>query len=474
MSFANLIRPRDSLRARLTFWYVSALTLALSAFAALLYASLSRTLYQHHDHELLTDGDRIAHLLSATTLSEEAVASALRGAEGLPPFLMIRDGSGELIYRSPLLQVAEPSIGHHEALIHAAAKATTATEFFTVTLERTGLVRFICTPINGPSAAYVQIGNPLGDVPETLDAVALASAVLVPVVIVLTSFGGWLMAGRALAPIESIDRTLRAIEATDLSKRVEVRPADRELQGLVRTINGLLARLEHAFQDLRSFTTDASHQLQTPLSVMKSTIEFARRSPSEKEIPPLLDDLEGEVTDMSRVVADLQTLSLADAELRPTHRTQVDFSTLCADAAEIISALGEPRSVSVRADVLPDVHVTGDAHKLKQVLLNLGDNAVKYTSAGGRVSFHLREEDGHALLQVTDTGIGIAADELPRIFDRFYRARPVNGGARGAGLGLAIAKRVVEVHHGSIAVTSSLGAGTTFTVKLPVCMLRVS
>ena len=384
---------------------------------------------------------------------------------------MVRDGSGELIYRSPLLQVAEPSIGHHEALIHAAAKATTEPEFFTVTLERTGLVRFICTPIDGPRAAYVQIGNPLGDVPETLHAVAIASAILVPVVVLLTSFGGWLMAGRALAPIESIDTTLRAIEATDLSKRVEVRPADRELQGLVRTINGLLGRLERAFHDLRNFTTDASHQLQTPLSVMKSTIEFARRSPAETEIPPLLDDLEEEVNDMSGVVADLQTLSLADAELQPAHRTQVDFSTLCVDAAEIISALGEARSVVVQADVSPDVRVTGDPHKLKQLLLNLGDNAVKYTSSGGRVLFRLRQEDGHAVLQVTDTGIGIAPDELPRIFDRFYRAPSANGGARGAGLGLAIAKRIVEVHHGSIGVSSSPGSGTTFSVKLPLRIL---
>src|SRR3989442_379945 len=168
MSFASLIRPRDSLRARLTVWYVSALTLTLSAFAILLFVSLSRTLYRHHDHELLANGDRIARLLSTTTLNEEAIASALRGQEGLLTFLMVRDGSGELIYRSPLLQVAEPSIGHHEALIHAAAAATTAPEFFTVTLERTGLVRFICTPIAGARVAYVQIGSPLGDVPETM------------------------------------------------------------------------------------------------------------------------------------------------------------------------------------------------------------------------------------------------------------------------------------------------------------------
>lgn len=468
MSFASLIRPRDSLRARLTFWYLSALTLTLSAFAILLYASLSRTLYQHHDQELLVNGDRVARLLSTTTLNEQAIASALRGQEGLTPFLMVRNRSGELIYRSSLLQLAEPSIGQHEALIHAAAKATTEPEFFTVTLERTGPVRFICTPIDGPRAAYVQIGNPLGDVPNTLHAVAIASTVLVPVVVLLTSFGGWLIAGRALAPIESINGTLRAIEATDLSKRVEVRPTDPELQGLVRTINGLLGRLERAFQDLRNFTTDASHQLQTPLAVMKSTIDFARRRPEETDVPTLLDDLEGKVNDMSAVVADLQTLSLADAELQPARRAEVDLSTLCVDAAEIISALGEARSIVVQADVSPELCVTGDPEKLKQVMLNLGDNAVKYTAPGGRVLFRLRRESGHAVLHVTDTGIGISPDELPRIFDRFYRAPSTNGGFRGAGLGLAIAKRIVEVHHGSITASSVPGSGTTFSVSLPL------
>jgi len=201
---------------------------------------------------------------------------------------------------------------------------------------------------------------------------------------------------------------------------------------------------------------------------MKSTIEFARRRQVETEIPPLLDDLEEEVTDMSGVVADLQTLSLADAELQPAHLADVDFSTLCFDAAEIISALGEARSIVVQADVSPDVRVTGDPHKLKHVLLNLGDNAVKYTSSGGRVLFRLRREGGHAVLHVTDTGMGVAANELPRIFDRFYRAPSANGGVRGAGLGLAIAKRIIEVHHGSIAVSSTPGSGTTFSVRLPL------
>jgi signal transduction histidine kinase len=201
---------------------------------------------------------------------------------------------------------------------------------------------------------------------------------------------------------------------------------------------------------------------------MKSTIEFARRRPSETEVPSLLDNLEEEITDMSNVVADLQTLSLADAELLPARRAQVDLSALCVDAAEIISALGEVRGVDVQTDVSRGVRVTGDPHKIKQVLLNLGDNAVKYSESGGRILFRLRRENGYAVMQVTDTGVGIAADELPRIFDRFYRAPSANGSARGAGLGLAIAKRIVEVHHGSIGVSSSPGSGTTFSVRLPL------
>ena len=191
----------------------------------------------------------------------------------------------------------------------------------------------------------MQVGNGLGDVPATMRAVGVASIVLVPLVLVLTSFGGWLIAGRALAPIGSIDTTLRAIEATDLSRRVEVHPPDRELNGLVGTINGLLMRLDRAFHDLRDFTADASHQLQTPLTIMKSSIELARKSPAA--LPPFLDDLEEEVDDMSTVVTELQALSLADADTEGSNRAEVDLSELCVDAAEILKALGESRDVTV-------------------------------------------------------------------------------------------------------------------------------
>jgi signal transduction histidine kinase len=450
----------------LTLWYVGALSIALAAFAILLYAWLSRTLYRHHDHELLASADRVGHLLQRVPLDEDSIARAIAVLDTPPRLLMVRGQAGELIYRSPVLQVAEPTIGQHEALIHAVATASRTPEFFTVTLERSGPVRFICTFVDRSPAAYVQVGNGLGDVPATMRAVGVASIVLLPLVVALTSFGGWLIAGRALAPIGSIDTTLRAIEATDLSRRVEVHPPDRELNGLVGTVNGLLMRLDRAFHDLRDFTADASHQLQTPLTIMKGSIELARTSPAAWP-PTLLDDLEEEVDDMSTVVTELQALSLADADTAGSNRAEVDLSELCVDAAEILKALGESRDVTVDADVAPGIALRGDSAKLKQVVLNVGDNAIKYTAEGGRVTIRLRREDGLAVLQVTDTGVGISPEQLPHVFDRFFRGRTGDTETRGSGLGLAIAKRIVEVHRGTIEVRSEPYAGTTFFVRLP-------
>lgn len=454
-----------TLRARLTAWYVAAVTLTLTAFALLMYVWLSGTLSRHHDPELLATADRVARLLQDVPLDEAHIASAIGASEGAPRLLMVRDGAGELIYRSPRLALAEPTIGHHEALVHAVTMGLTAPEFFTVTLERSGPVRFICTPIDRTPAAYVQVGNDLGEVPATLHSIAIASVTLIPVVVVLTSFGGWIIARRALAPIDAMDSTLRSIEATDLSRRVDLRPADRELSGLVRTINGLLARLDQAFKDLRDFTADASHQLQTPLTVMKGTIEMARRS--HPEITTILDDLDEDVNDMSTVVSELQSLSLADADAQGAMAADVDLSLVCEDAVEILEALGETKDVVIHGDIAPGIHVAGSFQKLKQMILNVGDNAIKYTPVGGRVTLALRSDAADAVLDVTDTGIGIPAPDLPHLFDRFYRVSTAGASTSGTGLGLAIAKRIAEVHGGQITVDSTPGHGTRFRVTLP-------
>ena len=446
-------------------WYVAALGLTLSAFAMLLYLWLGHTLYQHHDHELLDDAERVSGVLAGVPLDEPSIDHALASLYGAPRLLMIRNSVGELVYRSPVLRVAEPTIGQHEALIHAAAHAPRDPEFFTVTLERSGLVRFICTPMRRAPAAYVQVGSELGDVPTTLRAVAVASIALVPIVLVLTSFGGWFIAKRALAPIQSVASTLQAIEATDLSRRVEVHPADGELTSLVGTINGLLQRLDRAFRDLRDFTADVSHQLQTPLTILKATTELARRAnPGD----PYLDDIESSVDDLSGTVSGLQSLSLADAEAQRTRQTAVDLSGLCEDAADILEALAEGKDVRLDRTIEPNVVVSGDSAQMKQMILNVGDNAIKYTPGGGRVWLRLTQDGEIARIEVADTGAGIPPDQLLRIFDRFFRGAEGASASRGSGLGLAIARRIAEIHHGSIDCSSEVGKGTRFTLRLPL------
>lgn len=462
------MRNPETLRARLALWYVLALTLTLTAFAFLLYTWLSQTLHRHHDAELAAIAIRLSDTLSTVPVGQEPIADALRAIDSLPRMVMVRNRRGELIYRSPLLQVAEPTIGEHEALVHAAVHAPSDPEFFTATLQRLGLVRFICTPITRAESAYLQVGSALGDVPATLRAVTTASIVLVPIIVVVMSFGSWLIAGRALAPLAAIDATLRDIQATDLAKRVEVNPADRDLHALVVTINGLLSRLDRAFDDLRKFSADTSHQLQTPLTIMKGTIEFMRKSHEGTHQVALLDDLDREVNDMSAIVTDLQTLSLADADLRGDNRAELDVSGLCVEVLDILTALAESRDVRVDQNIEPGIRVAGHAVKLKQLLLNLGENAVKYTPAGGLVRVALHREDRLAVLEVADTGRGITEADLPRIFDRFYRAANEEQDVGGTGLGLAIVKRFVEVHDGTIDVTSRSGGGTRFVVKLPL------
>ena len=237
-----------SLRGRLIAWHLGILAISLVLFSVLLHQSLSRSLYRHHDDELATEATRLSRALADMDFSGDT-ALALAASQISEEFAMIRNLQGALLYRSLFLEVSEPNIGQHEALVHAATVGAMEPLFFTAQLERAGPVRFICVPIGMPPRAYLQIGRPLGDVPETLRSVVVACALLVPVVMLLMSFGGWVVARRALAPVKSIDETLRTIQATDLSRRIDV-PVDAELEQLVTTLNRLLDRLEKAFSSL--------------------------------------------------------------------------------------------------------------------------------------------------------------------------------------------------------------------------------
>lgn len=453
-----------TLRQQLTLWHLVILSVTLAVFATLCYVVLSQTLYRHHDDELARQADDLTRALSTVPLTEVAIRQALSGTSVGSRFIMIRNNLGELLYRDPVLASSEPNIGEQEALVHAATMGRVSPVFFTVDLEQSAEVRFICVPLRQPNA-YLQVGDPLGDVRAVLRRIAITCLPFIPGVLLLSSLGGWMIAKRALEPVRSVTATLKEIQATDLSRRVDVLSTDPELDALVATLNQLLDRLQRAFESLRQFAGDVSHQIQTPLTVINGALDAVRRDPSRAGDQAWQSGLADEVEDIRAIVLGLRSLALADtpiADMRP-----VNFTGIVEEASEIIAALGELRGVTVRHGARAGITVRGDATRLKQLVLNLGDNAVKYTPAGGEVNIRLDVTDGNAVLRVTDTGMGIAEQHLPRLFDRLFRTESAGQRAEGMGLGLAIVKRIIEAHHGTVEVQSRVGAGSTFTVALP-------
>ena len=465
MSSDNQKRLIRTLRARLTVLHLVTLSATLALFAVLAYSALGWTLYRHHDEELGHQAEELAQRLGHGDLADTTIQQSLAGSSVGSRFVIVRDDRGNLLYRDQILQSTEPTLGQHSALVHAASTGVKTPQFFTVTLERSGAVRFICVPVEG-RRAYVQIGDPLGDVDATLHAIAFATLPFVPLVLLLSTVGGWLIARRALRPMQTITATLEEIRASDLSRRVDVASSDAEVSELADNLNDLLDRLQRAFETLRQFAGDVSHQIQTPLTVIKGTVEAGLRRSRPSPDSDVLRQVAAAVNEISATVTDLQAFAVADSPEQIAGI--VNLSDVVGEVTDIVAALGELKGVAVTAGIAPNIEVRGDAQRLKQVVLNLGDNAIKYTETGGRVSIRLDSRGADAVLQVVDSGIGIASEHLPHIFERRFRSDAANQRTAGAGLGLAILKRIVDVHRGVVDVQSRVGRGSTFTVRLPV------
>jgi len=460
MSFARASLRARTLRGRLTGWYLLTVGLSLAAFAVLIYGAVARSLYRHHDEALTIEAQRLADALRGRTLASSEAAAALARVADIPAYVSLWGSDGATLYDSP-----DSRANVHPSCHRNGGDRPT---FFTGDAGRAGPIRFVCAPLGPPPGPILQIGLPLGDVDRTLRAVALASVLMLPVVLGFTSFGGLLIARRALAPLDAIAATMREIQVTDLSRRVQVHPHEEELNRLVAVLNQLLARLEGAFGSMREFAADASHQLQTPLTVVKGSIEVALSAgEGSLDVTALLSELLDEIDHMIVLVRDLHALSLADTGTARFSRTPVALSELIRASSEIIEALGESRQVSVRAEISDNLTVFGDEGHLRQVVLGLGENAVKFTPPGGRVQVRLTKDDRQAVLEVSDTGTGIDDCDLPHIFERFYRATRSDRSA-GSGLGLAIAQRIVTAHGGTISAQSRVDEGSTFEVRLPL------
>jgi heavy metal sensor kinase len=448
-----------SIGIRLTLWYAAAFATSLLLLGVAMWFAVQQGLYHAIDESLRdrADGIRIFIEDHKTRLFLDEVKEEFRAHGDL---FQVLDEQGQWIHRAEGLQDLGTPGG---------AQLDLDPRFEDRTLGGAP-VRLLSTNLEVDGHVYtVQVAAPLRDLQQGLRDALWLLAPLFPAVLLLGSAGGYWISRRALAPVDEITRTARSITADNLSERLTVPATGDELQRLSETLNEMIARLEFAFKRIIRFTADASHELRTPLAVMRTTAEVALRgNHADEERRDALEQIVAEIQRTSHLVDNLLLIANADAGHGRPDKVRMNLTDAVAEACTEGAVLARSKGVALQAQI-PDepIWVLGDAHALRRLFLILVDNAVKYTPAGGRCEVSVDERDGFVIGTVSDTGIGIAGEDLPHIFDRFYRVDRARSRAQGGtGLGLAIGRWIAEAHEASITVESELDRGSVFEVRL--------
>lgn len=465
-----------TIRQRLIVWYMSLLLVALSGFSGILYALLKNSLYSSADAALRSAAVNVARLNLQgkpglwPLSSPRDLMERMLGMKGVNKYVQVIDVTG---LRAPeWLERKKDDFPLSQLSLRNAVQGKLTYETFRFLGPEP--VRVITMPVIAGgrfTGNLVQVGASLESVEQSLDKLAFTLMLALPGVMLLASVGGWFLANQALKPVDRITRTARQIGAESLKERLEEPETDDEIGRLAQTFNEMLQRLDESFDQIRAFTADASHELKTPLAILKGEIELAlRRTRSVEEYQETLVSSLEEIDRLTRITADLLLLAKSDAGTIPLEFTDVNLSALVEEAAMHVQPLAESKQIIF--EVLPglsDVHIEGDVFRLKQLVSNLVDNAIHYTPEGGRVVVRsTRANSFYAALQVSDTGIGIPEEEREKIFERFYRTDKARSRREGGtGLGLSIVKWIAESHGGKIEIESAPQRGTTFTVYLP-------
>lgn len=452
------------IRWRLTIWYAAflAAVLALSGLAS--YFGLRQMLYDSFAEQVDRDATHAIEAIRTDggLISLDPLAvNSLRDDEHFVR-LLAPDGT-TLVDTSGFVD----DIAIDPVLVRDALAGKTRT---TTVGAEDGTVMIVTAPVraNGAIAGVIQVGVSRGDTDDALRALLLVLGVVAPPSLAIAAGLGYLLASRALAPVAAITRTAAGIGANGLHARLNLPLPDDELGRLARTFDAMLARIEDAFERQRRFTGDAAHELRTPLTLMRSQVDLAlSRRRSAEEYRAALADLDQDLERLTGLVGTLLTLARADTGTLPLDRALTDLAEIVALLIEQYRPLADEADITL-ADESAPAPVLGDDDLLIQVLVNLLDNALAHTPAGGRIAVGCRAEGELVRLWVADTGSGIPVEHQLRIFDRFYRVDAGRARAQGGtGLGLAISKAIAEAHCGSIHLESQEGQGTRVELLLP-------
>lgn len=448
-----------SIGVRLALWYAAVFAGSMLLFGGAIWFAVQQGLYDAIDESLRDRADGIGIFVEdhKNRLFQDEVKEEFRAHGDL---FQVLDDDGNPVHRAKAFQGQRtPGIGGLGA----------EPRFETGTVAGVPY-RFLSTNIDVDGRNYtVQVAAPLHELQRGLREALWLLLPLFPVALLLAGAGGYWMSRRALAPVDEITETARAISADNLAKRLTVPETGDELQRLSETLNEMIARLEAAFVKISRFTADAAHELRTPLAVMRTTAEVALRVEQPNgEHCEALEQIVAEVQRTSHLVENMLLIANADSGHSRLNTARIDLASAvreaCTEAAVLARAKGLKFDICLPGGPL---WVEGDANALRRLFLILIDNAVKYTPSGGTCEVYLGERDGLVVGGVKDTGIGIASDDLPRVFDRFYRVdRARSRQQGGTGLGLAIAQWIATAHNGTVTVESALDRGTVFEVRL--------
>jgi heavy metal sensor kinase len=316
----------------------------------------------------------------------------------------------------------------------------------------------------------IEAGAPLNQSESILHGLLLTFAVGLPLVVAVAIGGGYLLMRRGLAPVGEITRTAEQITSRNLTERLPVSDTGDELEALSVALNRMIARIEHSFRHINRFTADASHELRTPLTVLRGELEAIARKPQlDRDVRETIGSALEETERLAKIVEGLMAISRLDAGEAKMERSGFDLGELVATTSEQMRLLAEDKSIALRCDATALVAIEGDRARLKQLVVNLLDNAIKYTPEGGSVGVKVCSADGIALIEVEDNGVGIPAEALANVFERFYRVDKARSRQMGgSGLGLSIVKSICTAHGGKVTVDSTEGRGTRFRVELPL------
>lgn len=450
-----------SIRWRLTLWYGIVLGIVLTGFGTAVYLIMGRELLAQQDAALSEElAEIVREVERATSWSGLRAELTRQFARHEGYEFQVATPSGEILFQSGRLgSVALPV----QTLPAGFAQESHS-------LEALGKWRIQSRSAPGPDGRLiVQAAATLEPIETQMERLLAVLCLAGPLALAGAVAGGYLLARAALAPVDRMAAAADEITVSSLHRRLEVPHAGDELGRLGRTLNGMIARIERSFNDIQRFTADAAHELRTPLSVMRTEAEVALRSSrSPTEYRDVLQNMLEEIELLTRHAEQLLFLSRLDAGDVSQPQELLSFARVARDVAEEMRVVAQEKNLTLDLGRLENCAVRGNELQLRRLLLNLLDNAIKYTPAGGRVMVHM-ERSGESLHTIVeDTGIGISADHLPHVFKRFYRVDPARDQTTGGvGLGLAICQAVSQAHGGELRIESQFGRGTTCTLILP-------